>query len=313
MANLYLSGVRASSVTYDTRVHGYTRFRLLSTHGAYLKSGRRWVQEIANHRDTREIGLMFDSGAFTVWTKDEPDIEVRELLRVYASAFKNLKDKFKEIWFINLDKIPGKISRAPTQDEISHAIRVSDDNFRVLSAELGSHVLPVFHRSESPERLQETIGLNPEYICLSPKTDGAEKYRREWSQRVLQLCNGVRTHGLAATGSSMLSQVPWHSVDSSSWIQTAAFGGIMIPNKLGFAMLPVSEHSSSRRDFGQHIDTIGRDTLRLVTDLCEKLKLTIAELREQSGARLLFNVYVSNLIADKGFTETPIQTTLLEL
>ena len=45
---------------------------------------------------------------------------------------------------------------------------------------------------------------------------------------------------------------PWYSVDSSSWVQTAAFGAIFTPQ---WGTINVSEKSPQRHDAGQHLST----------------------------------------------------------
>jgi hypothetical protein len=312
MPNLFLSGVMTSSI-YAQRTLEHTPNQLLSMHGNYLNIARHWFREFPKVRNTKEVEVLLDSGAFTAWSKKEPDIDVYQLLRNYSAVFKRLRDNYKEIWFINLDKIPGSVDAPPTREEIANAIHVSDKNYKILSAELGFNVLPVFHRTESIERLHEVIELNPHYICAATRTEGAEIHRREWSQRVMLLLGDKKVHGLAATGSLMIQGVPWHSIDSSTFAQAAGFGHVIVPHIKGFTRIPVSVQSPTRRHFGKHLDTITGPVKDRALQICEALKLTYEELRTKQPARWLFNVYSLREVAAKGFTETPIQTTLFEL
>jgi len=66
--------------------------------------------------------------------------------------------------------IPGVPGRKPTHEEIKDAVRRSDANHKVLQAEFGNRVIPVFHQGEHPDRLAEVMEINPTYIGISPQS-----------------------------------------------------------------------------------------------------------------------------------------------
>jgi hypothetical protein len=66
-------------------------------------------------------------------------------------------------------------------EEIAEAIRQSDRNYAELIRALPGRILPVFHRGESPERLNEVQAMSPDYLCLSPIVRILEKRRIAWS------------------------------------------------------------------------------------------------------------------------------------
>jgi hypothetical protein len=82
----------------------------------------------------------------------------------------------------------------------------------------------------------------------------SEKNRLEWGVRAY--VPGFYFHGLAATGNNMVTQVPWYSVDSSSWITVGAMGGILWPSNGRFRVLSLSEDSPNKHVAGHHLTTL---------------------------------------------------------
>jgi hypothetical protein len=276
--------------------------RLLSLHKEAVSSSEDWL-ELANHDkfgfDTSNMELMFDSGAFTAWTKQEPPIDVNWLLDQYLKFDRRAGDRFKIVWFISLDVIPGALGRDPTNDEIREAIRHSDANHRVLRAEFGNRVIPVYHQREPVERLHEVIEINPLYVGISPENGILEDYRWQWARNVhLRLkdaieTRGLKTHGLATTGSMMLEAVDWRSVDSTSWVWAAKNGRIIFEWEGQRRTLPISAKSPAREKFGaSHYDIVPDDRVRkLVDEICAELEITSDMLRAHHYYRYLFNVH----------------------
>jgi hypothetical protein len=317
MPNLYFSAAFDGGEDYGDRILARIDYRLLSLHGSYAASGKKMIDVMRDKRNPKEISLLFDSGAFTAWSKKEPDIDVRHLLKTYKEFVAHCRGDFKHLYFINLDKIPGAPGRTPDLDEIKDAIRISDENFRVLHSELGNDVLPVFHQGEEFERLREVAELNPVYICVSPRNDLMEPDRRAWSQRAHhfianKLPTKVKTHGLAATGGEMLSNVEWYSVDSARWIHAAAYGTILVDFDGKMRIVAVSEHSTELKKSGNHADHVAAAPARKRIDkVCDEIGVTYEELREKMGARALFNVTVMSEVSKRPFVPVPVQSTLL--
>jgi hypothetical protein len=290
-------------------------FRLLSFHEKYVVTARNYIKQVQAVRDTSNVTIMFDSGAFTAWKRKEKDIEVRDLLARLKKAFKYCEGRFKEVFAISLDKIPGTPGTTPSAEEVREAIRISDENHHILSSELGNKVLPVFHQGEPDSRLHEVLALNPEYICVSPRNDVHEKARREWAQRTHKLIpKKVRTHGLAATGGEMLLNVPWSSVDSAAIIQAAAFGKVFIPNRNTLLLINVSKHSSFRRHYSKHYDhwpdAMVKKTLESYLNL---VGVTLEDIRSEGGARELINAAVLVEASQRPHEEVPVEQGLFAL
>lgn len=198
--------------------------------------------------------VLLDSGAFTAWTKGE---EVnREAL---ARAFEEVCGTGGVVaHLINLDRIPGRKGVDPTPDEIRIAMEESEANFEWLSTRFPGRVLPVFHQGE-PVAYLDRLAATSAYICLSPRNDLPERQRVDWAQRMhARLPTGVKTHGLATTGFTMMATIPWYSVDSAAWNMITAYGGVYIPwaDKSALGIISVSAQSEAAREEGKHIQSL---------------------------------------------------------
>lgn len=254
--NLFFSGVGKGLIEMDPRL-GSPRFRLFSCHEQYFKYA--WETSALMPAIDKEFEIMYDSGAFTAWSKGD-EVTLDPLIETYSRLVDKYHGSGRAIWLINLDKIPGSPGRTAEADEVQEAIRISDENFHRLVDKFGPCVVPVFHQGEEMSRLDE-ICAQAEYVCVSPRNDVAEKFRvmfaREAHARTKTL--GRRTHGLATTGWNMMSNVPWHSVDSATWIMIAAYGHIYLQDEHGgvaLQMVSVSEDSPNRYEHSKHYDNL---------------------------------------------------------
>lgn len=290
----------------------HIKYRLFSVHGAYYGTLRQWVREF---RGVWTGEVMLDSGAFSAWSKGE-EVTLDHVVRSYDKALEELEGVATCVWMINLDVIPGSKGRDPTPQETEEAIAESDRNYAALVRRYGDRVLPVFHQGESESRLQQVIGLHSHYICISPQNTLFESIRFEWASRVHKIIAGSReTHGLAATGTRMMREVPWRSVDSATWIQTAGFGGIRlwIPHR-GLVSLQISEKSSSLEKFDSHYDNLNEADKRYCASIIEAYGLDPLLLRESFAHRALFNLRANeDFLNSIDKQDSPVQDTLFFL
>jgi hypothetical protein len=125
--------------------------------------------------------------------------------------------------------------------------------------------LPCFHFGEPTEYLERYI-QNYEYITLGGMVGASTDQLRKWLERVWQdfLLDGsgrakIKVHGFGITAVPLMEEFDWYSCDSSSWIQSAAFGSIVLPGasaKNPAMPIAVSTKSPSRHDHGQHLTTL---------------------------------------------------------
>ena len=64
----------------------------------------------------------------------------------------------------------------------------------------------------------------------------------------------VKVHGFGLTSLPLMMRYPWYSVDSSTWVQWAANGMVLVPGQVG--QVDVSNKSSRKKIRGQHMDSV---------------------------------------------------------
>lgn len=173
---------------------------------------------INNLRRYNEYNIIIDSGAFSVWNSGK-SIDKAALLDYYQKlqAFRN------DIYFVNLDVIPGERGRKPTPEEATAACEAGWQNYLEFK-KAGINVLPVFHEDDNWDYL-EKMKNETDYICISPANDSTRQQRMIWLDRVYaNLKADYKTHGLAATAEKLLERYPFYSVDSVNWKVPAMWG-----------------------------------------------------------------------------------------
>jgi hypothetical protein len=295
MPILFISGIASMS-----KKHTAAAFELVdglgalfSLHPKYLPATKDWFRRHHEwEHDLSATEVMFDSGAFSAWQAGEPALKANELAKIYERAARWCDQRFRECWFISLDVLPGAPNRSPTQEEATAAVKQSDRNHAELIRILPRRILPVFHRGESPARLNEIQDMSPDYVCLSPLKGTPEDNRIEWSSRVaahLKARNpATQLHGLATTGERIMRAIDWRSVDSSAWIFNAGIGVIFVEHDNRLLRIPIGRHNGSRR----HFDAIQHERLRArVEQLVAERGFDLAAMRDDPAARQLFNLW----------------------
>ncbi|MCK9234967.1 MAG: hypothetical protein M0P09_01470 [Acholeplasmataceae bacterium] len=127
--------------------------------------------------------------------------------------------------------------------------------------------LPCFHYGED-ERYLEWYLDRYEYITLGGMVPISTPQLFHWLDRIWDkyLTDGsgrprIKVHGFGLTSVPLMERYPWYSVDSSSWVQLAAFGNVFIP---GVGQTCFSNRSPAAKVEGRHINTmtaIERETL----------------------------------------------------
>lgn len=124
----------------------------------------------------------------------------------------------------------------------------------------GTHPLPCFHYGE-PDAVLEYYISKYDYITIGGMVPISTPQLKIWLDRIWDqyLTNDdgtpkVKVHGFGLTSLPLMFRYPWYSVDSSTWVQWAANGMILIPGRAG--QVDVSNKSSRRKQRGQHLDSV---------------------------------------------------------
>lgn len=169
----------------------------------------------------------------------------------------------------------------------------------------GVRPLPCFHAGED-ERYLEWYIQNYEYITLGGMVGSSTQQLMVWLDRIWDryLTDGsgrarVKVHGFGITAVPIMERYPWYSCDSSSWIQSAAFGGIILPgySQNNLAMpINVSEKSPSRHDPGQHVSTLTQIEQDFVLQKLEENGFTYERLSQIYESRAAWNLWAFGVV-----------------
>ncbi|CAB4169039.1 hypothetical protein UFOVP1516_11 [uncultured Caudovirales phage] len=291
MLNYYYSGVASCKDDVFEKMVVESPFRLLSCHKNYVKYAEKWLSFSSNYY--KDITILFDSGAFTAWNQNT-EVHIDELIKLYYNLMEKYWDSSREIYLINLDKIPGSPGRTADQKEMDECEKISDKNYELLVKYFGNRVMPVFHQNESNKRLDEVMAMS-DYICISPRNDLPEKYRVKWSKEVhTYIPSNIKTHGLAATGIKMMTEVPWTSVDSAAWLFTASTGSVNLCINGKLIMIGVSSKSPTRHTINQHYLTVSNEVRIEIDKRFNKYGYVAEDLAEKYELRMFLIMVETN-------------------
>lgn len=157
-------------------------------------------------------------------------------------------------------------------------------NQKYLEREHGLKPIPVIHANTPIEWVKKYLDDGHDYLGIGGL--GQEMTVSSyipWADRLFSyLCPPpsrrpiCRTHGFAMTSWMLLTRYPFASVDSASWVKSAAFGGVLIPRKhkgrYSFLVEPynicVSGNSPSTKK-RSHVFSISPEERRIVQEWLE--------------------------------------------
>lgn len=158
--------------------------------------------------------------------------------------------------------------------------------------------LPCFHYGEPFEVLEYYVKNYP-YITLGGMVPISTPQLMLWLDEIWEayLTNDdghpkVKVHGFGLTSLPLMARYPWYSVDSSSWVQWAANGGIFV---LGRGNFSVSAQSPSAKKLGQHLDALTPIEQKTVLDFILWMGFDPDRLREEYISRWAFNALAFTL------------------
>ncbi|MFT4471386.1 hypothetical protein ACMX2H_15900 [Arthrobacter sulfonylureivorans] len=163
-------------------------------------------------KNTSGVDLLVDSGAFTAFTLGE---------KISMEAYCD--------WLIeNQSKITTAISLDVIGDWKGSA-RNTEKMLKRLPE--GFPLMPVWH-STSPESELRRLCREHDYIGIGGVTSMASKVNMFMRHMVkahkIARDYGTKLHGLGVTGHDAMLRLPWHTVDSSSWLAGARYGRMVL-------------------------------------------------------------------------------------
>lgn len=241
--------------------------------------------------DKRQVFL--DSGAFSAYTQG---IEV-DLPR-YVEYIKRNEDI--------IEKVDGTLL-ASVLDAVGDPLKTWQ-NQREMER-LGVRPLPCFHYGED-ERYLEYYVANYDYITLGGMVPIATPQLKIWLDRIwdryLTDPSGrpkIRVHGFGLTTVSLMERYPWYSVDSSSWVQTARVGGMLLLPEV--KVINVSNQSPARKIQDQHIDSLPPLLKKAVEQKLLSCGVDLERMRETYIARWCYCIWAYDQLGRQLFREDP--------
>lgn len=175
---------------------------------------------------------------------------------------------------------------------------------------LGATPLPCFHFGEDDRYLDWYVKRYP-YITIGGLVGKSNPDVIKWLDRIWEryLLDGsgkpkLKVHAFGVTRIDLMERYPWHSVDSSSWIQYAVYGHIFFPE---FGSLTASAKSPGRHDPGRHVTTLSKPEQEFVLARLRDRGFEYERIADVYEARAVFNCLSFqelNIILDKHFAKS---------
>ena len=278
---IYMAAVHSNRYKHDTRwKHLNDRERHAVMESPHLLESYHYVHKQKFVDGMREMGdkVFIDSGAFSAYTLGV-DLDLVE----YCDYIKRNDD---------IIRYDDGILMASVLDGIGDP-QLTYENQLAMEKE-GVRPLPCFHAGEDERYLEHYI-KNYEYITLGGMVGSSTKQLMIWLDRMWDqyLTDGsgnprIKVHGFGITSIAIMERYPWWSCDSSSWIQSAAFGSIITPQH---GNMSVSEKSPSIHDAGQHINTFTPEENKFVLEMLEKQGFSYDRLSKVYESRAAYNIW----------------------
>lgn len=285
--NVFMAAVFSNSY-----MPGQNRYVKLTEHEQSLVRGIPHIlesyhyvgkQKFVDEMRVNNAQIFLDSGAFSAFTLGV-SISVEE----YCEYIKRNMD---------IIRVEDNVVMASVLDGIGDPLQTWRNQ---LEMELrGAKPLPCFHAGED-ERYLEWYVKNYEYITLGGMVGSSTKQLCIWLDRMWDryLTDGsgrarIKVHGFGITAVPIMERYPWYSCDSSSWIQSAAFGSIVTPD---YGPLSVSEKSPSRHDAGQHVTTLTPIEQDHILQYLENQGFTYERLSTVYESRAAYNLWAFGVI-----------------
>lgn len=227
--------------------------------------------------------VFLDSGAFSAHT-----LGVTIDLPTYCDYIKRNMD----IW-----RVEDGAVMASVLDGIGDPLKTWRN--QVAMEQLGATPLPCFHFGED-ERYLEHYVKKYSYITIGGMVGRSSDTLAKWLDRIWEkyMIDGsgrprLKVHAFGITAIPIMRRYPWYSVDSSSWIQGAAFGSVFTPE---WGPMSVSTKSPSRHDAGRHITTLTAIEQDHVLRTLEQQGFTLERLSTVYESRAAYNLWAYGVL-----------------
>lgn len=253
-------------------------------------------QSFVDHMRNNQARIFLDSGAFSAYTLGVT-LSASDYCNYIVRNLDIIRVEDGNLMASVLDGIGDPLQTWRNQVEME--CRFKDEHGMKIRP------LPCFHAGED-ERYLEYYVANYDYITLGGMVGASTKQLMIWLDRIWDryLTDGsgnprVKVHGFGITSVPIMKEYPWYSCDSSSWIQSAAFGSVIMPGVSENAPawpINVSEKSPSRHDANQHMTTLSQPEMDYLFETLEKQGFTYERLSTVYESRAAYNLWAFGVV-----------------
>jgi len=234
--------------------------------------------------------LFIDSGAFSMWTRG-----VKINVDSYIDWLNERMDYID--LYGQVDAIPGdrNSGKPATMEEVQRAAQDTWENYLYMRPKMKKPegLLYTFHVGEPIKFLKQALewtdenGKHIPYIALGGMVGKSEIIRRNFLNMCFKVIKNssnpnVKVHAFGMTSKTLLQEFPITSADSTSWIMTAATGGIMTD----VGTITVSDKQKHLPTHYSHLPQKFRDEFD--KEIAE-FGFTLDQLSESRDARIIHN------------------------
>lgn len=279
LAAIYTNGYRAggNSGRYAKLTANEKKLVDSSTH---LLESYHYIHRERFVRAIREDGakVFLDSGAFSAHTMG---IEIN--LAEYCQYIQRNQDILLR---------DDGVMMASVLDGIGDAQKTYEN--QMAMERLGVRPLPCFHYGEDPRYLEWYLANYP-YVTIGGMVGKSREQLKAWLDPLWEkhMTDGAgrpraKFHAFGITSIEIMERYPWHSVDSSSWVQKAAFGGILHPV---WGHITVSSTSPTRKIEGRHFNTFSKLEQDAILAEIHKMGFDLERLATVYESRAAYNIW----------------------
>ena len=216
-----------------------------------------------------------DSGAFTAFTKG---VEISP--KIYSQYIQKYSHLFTVCSSLDAIGDPSK----------SYALLKELED-------LGAVVSPVYHAREDISWLEKYLSEGYEYIFIGGMVPETTQWLKGWLDDLfggpLTNDNGTaacKLHGFGLTDQQLMFRYPWHSVDSTSWLFTGAFGGCLFyRDKRAVKVVFSMDSPSSKKLNAPHYSNLSTIEQRHIDVWLEEMGVTAEQCAESYRFRNVIN------------------------
>lgn len=236
--------------------------------------------------------LFIDSGAFSV-AHSGADVDIDSYI-AYINENTDIKN------WAELDVIPYPILNSTTA--MTSSIKSFQNYVYMKQRVQNTNILPVYHFGEPKDGLKKILNTDigyglPSYICVGGRHGVSTENQAQYFNEIFYIIQNsdnpnVRVHAFGITVPKLLENFPFYSADSTTWLQVAINGMILLKD---LSTCVISNGTISDPNNLQHFD---KSLVNHIFDEIDYFGYDINELCCDYKLRLRYNIDVMQNWAD---------------